>query len=56
MSEDREYYIEIFKKAKEKGTYYLYDKNPEKMTLEELKDSYMTMLNCLVDERTHLDW
>ena len=53
MNEDREYYIEEFHKARESGKYYLYGKDPEKMTLEELKDAYMNMQNYLSDARTH---
>ncbi len=53
MNEDREYYIEEFRKARESRKYYLYGENPEKMTLEELKDAYMNMQNYLSDARTH---
>lgn len=53
MTDDREYYIEGFHKARESGKYYLYGENPEEMTLEELQDAYMTMQNYLSDARTH---
>jgi hypothetical protein len=53
MNEDREYYIDEFRKARESGKYYLYGEDPEKMTLEELKDAYMNMQNYLSDARTH---
>ena len=55
MSEDREYYIRLFKEEIEKGTYYLYGQNPEEMTLEQLQDAYMNMINYKVDARTHTD-
>ena len=29
MTDDREYYIEEFRKARESGKYYLYGENPE---------------------------
>ena len=53
MSEDREYYIEEFRKARESKTYFLYGENPEEMTLEELKNAYIDMQNYLSDARTH---
>ena len=53
VSDDREYYIEEFRKARESGKYYLYGENPEEMTLEELQDAYITMQNYLSDARTH---
>ncbi len=53
MSNDREYYIEEFRKAAENHTYYLYHQNPEEMSLEELQDAYMRMQNYLSDARTH---
>ncbi len=53
MTHDRDYFIEEFRKAREKGKYYLYGENPEEMTLEELKDAYMNMQNYLSDARTH---
>lgn len=53
MSDDREYYIEEFRKHAEKGDYYLYHRDPEKMTLDELKDAYIDMQNYLSDARTH---
>ena len=53
MTDDREYYIEEFRKARESGKYYLYGENPDEMTLEELKDAYIDMQNYLSDARTH---
>ena len=53
MTHDRDYFIEEFRKAREKGKYYLYGENPEEMTLEELKDAYMNMQNYLSDARTY---
>ena len=53
MSNDREYYIEEFRKAAENHIYYLYHQNPEEMTIEELQDVYMRMQNYLSDARTH---
>ena len=53
MEESREYYIEKFKAAREKREYFLYSKNVEEMTLEELKDEYANMQNYLSDARTH---
>ena len=53
MTYDREYDIEEFRKARESGKYYLYGKNPDEMTLEELKDAYIDMQNYLSDARTH---
>ena len=56
LPEDREFYIEKFKEAEESKTYFLYGLDPKTMTLEELKDKYMTMVNYLSDTRTHTDW
>ncbi len=53
MEESREYYIEKFKAAREKREYFLYSKNVEEMTLEDLKDEYANMQNYLSDARTH---
>lgn len=53
MNNDREYYIEEFRKAAENHTYYLYHQNLEEMSLEELQDAYMNMQNYLSDARTH---
>ena len=56
LPEDREFYIEKFKEAEERKTYFLYGLDPKTMTLEELKDKYMTMVNYLSDASTHTDW
>lgn len=50
---DREYYINEFRIAREKKYYYLYGKDPEEMTLEQLKDAYSRMRNYLSDSSTH---
>ena len=56
LPDNREFYIEEFRKAKEEKRYYLYQYDPEKMTLEELQSQYMNMINYLSDARTHTDW
>ena len=56
LPEDRQFYIDKFQEAERENQYYLYGKNPEKMTLEELQDQYMNMMNFLSDARTHTDW
>lgn len=53
MEESKEYYIEKFKAAEENHEYFLYRKNVEEMTIEELKDEYANMQNYLSDARTH---
>lgn len=53
MSNNREYYIEEFRRHAEIGDYFLYHRNPEEKTLEELKDAYIDMQNYLSDARTH---
>ena len=56
LPEEREFYIEKLKEAEESKTYFLYGLDPNTMTLEELQDKYMTMVNYLSDARTHTDW
>lgn len=53
MEHTREFYIEEFHKAAERHEYFLYRKKAEEMTLEELKDAYMTMQNYLSDMRVY---
>lgn len=53
MEHTREFYIEEFRKAAERHEYFLYRKKAEEMTLEELKDAYMTMQNYLSDMRVY---
>ena len=56
LPEDRQFYIDKFQEAEREKQYYLYGKDPEKMTLEELQEQYMNMMNFLSDARTHTDW